>query len=172
MMRFHVRILFLLVLFCCFQLVPVLVINSNADGKEGTFTGTWVANGSKETLPFGANREAFLFKLSGHVNLQDKVGSESDYWSQCIGLADTETGSTVRCSWADSAGTKIFLILKGEGLSRGSSVTGEIIGGTGAAEGISGRITFKWSSMATHSVNDNTSVGGYAKELSGTYKLP
>ena len=173
MYRLPNRILVVLTLFILIKFCPSpLVGDSRADDKSGTFSGTWVANGSKDTLSFGVNREAALFRLSGHVNLKNGVGNERDYWSECIGLADSETGSTIRCVWTGINDTKIFLVLKGEGLSRGNSVTGDIVGGTGTAEGITGMIQFEWSSMSTYSVNDITSVGGYAKELSGSYKLP
>lgn len=38
-----------------------------------------------------------LFRLSGHVNLTGKIGKEHNYWSECIGLADSEAGSDIRC---------------------------------------------------------------------------
>lgn len=142
-----------------------------ADEKE-TFSGTWVANGSKEILALGENREAALFKLSGHVNLLNKVGEESDYWSECIGLADSEKGSNARCVWKSLNGQEIYLHLQSEQLSEGSRVTGVIVGGNRAAEGISGNLNFIWSSMSAHSSNGKINIGGYAKELSGSYQLP
>ena len=52
-------------------------------GEKGTFSGSWVANGSKEILPLGKNRETALFKLSGHVNLKDnKIGKEAGFLGQ------------------------------------------------------------------------------------------
>ena len=57
-----------------------------AADKTGSFTGTSVANGTKDVLPFGAKRETALFKLSGHVNLKDQAGMQKGYWSECIGL--------------------------------------------------------------------------------------
>ena len=174
MLGFQNRTLVLLTLFCLVHVVPgSFVADGNADSKSGNFTGTWVANGSRETMLFGDSREVALFKLSGHVNLKNEVGNESDYWSECIGLADTETGSNIRCTWTSIDGEKkIFLVLKGEGLSKGSGVTGDFIGGTGATEGLTGNLQFQWSSMSAHSVNDSTSIGGYAKELNGSYQLP
>jgi len=165
----------LLVLLVCANLIcvaPGSFISQVNSAESGNFTGTWVANGSKEILSFGEGREAALFKLSGHVNLQDQVGEESDYWSECIGLADTETGSAVRCVWKSLDGQEIYLTLEGKRLIEGSSVTGTIVGGNKAAKGITGSVQFKWSSMSIHSNNDKTNIGGYAKELNGNYQLP
>jgi hypothetical protein len=100
------------------------------------FTATWVANGSKEALALGSERETAIFKLSGDVNLTNKVGKESNYWSECIGLADPETGSDIRCVWRSLHGDEIYLTLKGTRLEKGSTITGSITGGTGAAKGI------------------------------------
>jgi hypothetical protein len=137
-----------------------------------SFHGTWVANGSKEVLSMGKDREVALFRLAGHVNLENEVGKESDYWSNCIGLADSDTGSKVHCVWRGLNDQEIYVTLQGNKLAEGSSVTGKIVGGTGAALGITGSIQFKWSSLSAHSTNDVTAVGGYAKELQGTYQLP
>mgnify|MGYP000569416627 CR=1 FL=1 len=140
--------------------------------EEGTFTGTWVANGSKEVLAFGNGREAALFKLSGHVRLIKKIGKESDFWAECIGLADSETGSDMRCVWRSLDGEEIHLILKGTRMEQGSSITGTIIGGTGPAKGITGTIRFTWSMMSFKQATSEAGIGGFAKDLSGTYKLP
>lgn len=148
-------------------------IGMEAYGEEsGSFTGTWVANGSQEALPFMEGRRVALFKLAGHVNLKDEVGKQSDYWSECIGLADSLEGSEARCTWRSSNGQEIYLILAAKQMEEGSSVTAEIIGGTGAASGIIGDLSFTWTSMSLQREQDTSVIGGYAKELSGTYKLP
>lgn len=139
---------------------------------SGSFSGSWVANGSKESLALGNNRTASLFRLKGHVNLHDNVGKERDYWSECIGLADSAAGATVRCVWTSLQGQQIYLVLEAEGMQQGSMVTGNIVGGTLDAMGITGKLSFKWSSMATHLENTKTAIGGYAKDLSGTYQIP
>jgi hypothetical protein len=153
-------------------IAPMNFIARGYAAEPQTFIGTWVANGSKEVLSFGGNRQVALFRLAGHVNLKNEVGKENDYWAECIGLADSEAGSNARCVWRALNKQEIYLTLQGERLTEGSSVTGKIVGGTGAASGITGSIQFKWSSMSAHSANDITAVGGYAKELKGTYQLP
>lgn len=161
------------------RLVPYVILgyilllsNLGQAEKGGEFTGAWVANGTREVMKFGPDREAALFKLSGHVNLKGEVGGITDYWSQCIGLADSMTGSQVRCTWRSSGGTLLYLTLTAERMGQDAIVRGSIIGGTGGAEGITGSLEFKWSSMSFQSENETVYVGGYAKELKGTYQLP
>lgn len=151
---------------------PLSYVEHANAAEAQSFHGTWVANGSKEVLSMGKNGDAALFRLAGHVNLKNPVGEESDYWSECIGLAYSETGSKAHCVWRGLDNQEIYITLQGNKLSEGSSVTGKIVGGTGAALGITGSIRFKWSSMSAQSANDVTAIGGYAKELQGTYQLP
>jgi hypothetical protein len=143
-----------------------------AADKSGSFTGTWSANGTKDVLPFGDKRETALFKLAGHVNLKDQVGMEKDYWSECIGLADTASGSDVRCVWRAFNGQEIYITLKSQRLTEGSSVSGTIVGGTGLAAGIKGSLSFTWSTMSFQKQNESTAVGGYATNMHGTFQLP
>lgn len=139
---------------------------------KGTFSGSWVATGSIEPISFEDKREVALFRLSGHVNLKDKIGNQQDYWSECIGLSDSVSGSDGRCTWKGTGGQEIYLILKGKRLARGSEVNGTIIGGTGTATGITGSLSFIWSTMSVQPGQDSMVVGGYAKEFKGEYKLP
>lgn len=151
----------------------ILQPNPHALAEEsGTFTGTWVANGTQEALPFIEGRKIALIRLSGHVNLKDPIGKESDYWSQCIGLTDSALGSDIRCTWHNPDGQKIYLALKGKQMADGSLVTGDIIGGTDAAKGITGSLSFSWSSMSLQQDQGTVAVGGYANKLSGSYTLP
>jgi len=161
------RFSILLVLTFCWT----AMVSSVPAASEGTFNGTWDANGSKEMLAFGGEREASLFKLSGHVRLTTNIGKEGDYWAECIGLADSETGSDIRCVWRSLKGDEIYLLMKGTRMEKGSSITGTIIGGTGAAKGITGTLRFTWS-MIFKEENNQTGIGGFSNDLSGTYKLP
>ena len=139
--------------------------------EEGTFAGTWVANGSKEVLAMGSEREASLFKLSGQVHLTDKIGKAGDFWAECVGFADSETGSDIRCVWRSLGGDEIYLTMKGTRMEKGSSITGSITGGTGADKGITGTLRFTWS-MIFEQENNETGIGGFSNDVSGTYKLP
>ena len=169
------RFYILLVLFCWCLAVSESMVSPVLAAEDGTFAGTWVANGSKEVLALGSERETAFFKLSGDVNLTNKVGKESNYWSECIGFADSEMGSDIRCRWRSLHGDEIYLTLKGRRLEKGSSITGIIIGGTGAAKGITGTLRFTWSMMSFDQLNNEigkTGISGFSKDVSGTYKLP
>ena len=169
------KLCLLLVLFFGCLTASASMVSPVLAAEEGTFAGTWVANGSKEVLALGSERETALFKLSGDVNLTRKVGKESNYWSECIGLADSETGSDIRCVWRSLHGDEIYLTMKGTRLEKGSGITGSIIGGTGAAKGITGMLRFTWSMMSFDQLNNEigkTGISGFSKDVSGTYKLP
>lgn len=155
-------------------LLPVsehLVPSSHAE-EQGTFTGTWVANGSKEVLFLGVNRETSLFKLSGHVSLKDKIGKEKDFWANCIGLADDESGSDIRCVWRSMDGQEIYIVLEGRRMEEASRVAGNLVDGTGSWKGITGTLQFTWSTMLFQQINDEVDIGGFSKNISGSYQIP
>lgn len=162
----------LIVIFCFMVLSSAAASSVFAGEKTGNFTGTWTANGSRESLPFGENRQIALIRLSGHVNLKDSVGQTKDYWSTCIGLVDSENGSNARCVWRSLEGQEIYIVLKTDRLAEEIKVTGEIVGGTGGARGIKGSLQFQWSTMSFHETNNKTAVGGYARDLKGSFQLP
>ena len=121
--------LMLFFLFCANAslVAPVSYIELGYAADPLSFEGTWVASGSKEVLSMGGKRQVALFRLAGHVNLKNEVGKVSDYWSECIGLADNEAGSNVRCVWHGLNGQEIYLTLQGDKLSEGSSVTARLL---------------------------------------------
>lgn len=166
------RLVFLIFLTNIILTCTSFFVSYSESAESGSISGTWVANGSRDILPFGENRTTSLFKLSGHVNLKDPICQENDYWSECIGLADTETGSEVRCVWRSLDGQKIFLVLKVDRLTEGSTVNGKLVGGTETAADITGSLTFKWSSMSFQQINNKTAISGYAQDLEGSYELP
>lgn len=143
-----------------------------AQDTTQSFTGSWTANGTRETLAFGEERDTALIKLSGHVNLQDELGKEKDYWSTCIGLVDTQTGSDVRCVWKGLKGTEIFIVLQADEIAEKSKVTGEVVGGTGAVKGVQGTLKFTWSSLTFQTTNKIKEMGGFTTDIQGTYTLP
>ena len=63
------KLCILLVLFFWCLAASESMVSPVLAAEDGTFTGTWVANGSKEVLALGSERETALFKLSGDVNL-------------------------------------------------------------------------------------------------------
>ena len=150
-----------------------LFLTSGAGAAENrSFTGSWSASGSQETLALGPERNAALFKLAGHIHLQRDTGDSGYYWSECVGLFDSGEGSHIRCVWRSPEGQEVYLALKTGDLTEGREVTGEFIGGTGSFSGITGSLSFHWSTMTTQSTNKVTSIGGYSNDLKGSYTLP
>ena len=66
------KLYILLILFFWCLAASGSMVSSVLAVEEGTFAGTLVANGSKDVLALGSERETALFKLSGHVNLINK----------------------------------------------------------------------------------------------------
>lgn len=154
-------------------LLGVALPSAAGAGEKGSFTGSWMANGSKEVLPLGKNRETALFKLAGHVNLgNDKIGKEKDFYAQCIGLSDFSTGSDIRCVWRSTDGQEVYLTLHGARMEEGSRVTGNIVGGTGSFDGITGSLHFTWTTMSFAQTTDEAGIGGFSQDVSGSYQLP
>jgi hypothetical protein len=161
------------VLLCGGLLFASSLATTSHGAESGQFKGSWIANGSRTPFPFGDGRQVFTFKIGGHVSLQTAVGKKKDYWSDCIGLADSQTGITGRCVWKDLSGPEIYITLQSDRLQQGSLVTGTIVGGTGNLAGISGDLSFNWSSVISLTEDDGVvSVTGQTKNLSGTYRIP
>jgi hypothetical protein len=157
----------------CHLLLGAPLDSPSHAGEKGTFSGSWMTNGSKEVLPLGKNRETALFKLAGPVNLEnEKIGKQKDFHAQCIGLSDFSTGSDIRCVWRTLDGEEIYLTFQGTRMEQGSRVTGNIVGGTGAFDGITGYLHFTWTSMSFAQVNEENGIGGFSKDVTGSYQLP
>ena len=158
---------------CGFLLLATSSLTDSHAAQSGEFKGTLIANGTRTSFPFGDGRQVFTFKLSGHVNLQTSLSKKKDYWSECIGLVDSTTGLVGRCVWKDLAGPEIYLTLQSDKLQQGSQVTGTIVGGSGHLAGISGELSFNWSSVITLTESEGiVSVTGQSKNLSGSYRVP
>lgn len=169
MVRIHVRNLTCLI--CVFIVVSCYTQVCKA-AEDGSFTGHWTANGTQESLSFGELGATSLVKLSGHVQLNDTLGNEKDYWSTCIGLTDNSKGGDFRCVWRSLGGQEIYIVLKSERMEQQSRATGEIVGGTGAAKNMKGSLRLHWSTLSFQTNKGTTEIGGYAKDLQGTFQLP
>ncbi|MGH0029866.1 MAG: hypothetical protein ACQGVC_08750 [Myxococcota bacterium] len=150
-------------------LVAIPVSSAPAQEAE-SFSGRWVASGSRTLFDFVPGREVASFAIAGHVNLENGVGDAIDFWSECIGLSDSAGGSTGRCVWRDFRGRRVFSVLSGRPLDSGVAVTGEIVGGTGNLEGITGAYAFTWH-VVDVSPEDGV-VTGQSRDLAGTYRIP
>jgi len=149
-----------------------LMAKSHA-AESGEFKGAWIANGTRTPFHFGDGRQVFTFKLAGHVNLQTTLNKKKDYWAECVGLADSVTGIVGRCVWKDLTGPEIYITIQSDRLQQGSQVTGTIIGGTGHLAGISGDLSFNWSSVINLTEAEGVvSVTGQTKNLVGSYRVP
>lgn len=154
-------------------LLLTFVMQSGGQALEGgKFSGTWVANGTRELFSFGEERKVYTFELSGHVNLETNIGKKRDYWAKCVGLSDTETGTVARCVWKDLDGPELYLTLESEQLSEKSPFTGKIVGGSEHLEGIVGDLSFIWSSVNVQERGEKTTITGQTLDLQGTYKIP
>ncbi len=152
---------------------PTLALASmapSAGADSGVFAGTWIASGSRQPFEFAEGREVFPFQLEGHVNLRTGVGRTEDFWSTCVGLWDSQTGGTTRCVWRSLAGDRVYSVLRGEPLRVGVAVTAEIVGGTGALEGITGSYEFTWHTLDDSEEDDV--LTGHARDLNGSFEIP
>ena len=138
--------------------------------KTGTFSGSWVASGQRRAFDFVEGREVGTFRLTGHVNLQDEIGAEKDYWAECVGLSDSAAASTARCVWRSMEGEKAYIVLTGQPLEERVKVSGEFVGGSGSLKGIEGTFTFTWSSVFLNKTQGIFT--GQTKDLKGFYKIP
>jgi len=139
--------------------------------QAGEFAGTWMANGTWESLEFSEGREVLSFKLSGHLNLQSDVGNTSDYWSEVIGIWDEETGVNARVVWRHTGGkAAAYAVLTGRMMEEGAEMTGTFVGGRGALAGLTGSFTFTWASVFRS--DQGHVVSCYSKDIEGTYQIP
>ena len=142
----------------------------SAEGESGVFAGTWIASGTRQPFAFVEGREVFPFQIEGHVNLRTGVGETEDFWSTCVGLWDSQTGGTTRCVWRSMDGDRVYSVLRGEPLRAGVAVTGEIVGGTGALDGITGSYEFTWHTLDDSEEDDV--LTGHARDLNGSFEIP
>jgi hypothetical protein len=157
---------------CGFLLLAASSPASSHAADSGEFKGSWIANGTRTPFPFANGRQVFTFKLAGHVNLKTSISKQKDYWAECVGLADSMTGLTGRCVWKDLAGPELYLTIQSTKLEQGSQVIGTIVGGTGHLAGISGDLSFNWSSViALTDANGIISVTGETRNLAGRYQV-
>ena len=140
--------------------------------ESSAFSGSWVANGSRENFPFSDDREVYTFELAGHVSLKTKLGKKKHYWSECIGLSDTASGAVARCVWKDLDGSEIYLSLQSVRMHTDSRVVGTIVGGSRHLEGISGDLSFIWASVSFQKEGGKSMVSGQTFDLSGSYQIP
>ena len=159
----------LAVIFTAFILSNGLVPEAAAE-QSGSFSGTWIASGQRQTFDFVEGREVGTFKLAGNVSLKEEFAGIEDFWAECVGLSDSLAGSSVRCVWRSLKGEKAYSVLSGQPLKQGVKVTGEFVGGTDNLKGLTGTFNFTW--MSTFTDKNQGIFTGNTRDLKGTYKIP
>jgi len=160
----------LTVIFVIFTMACFIPADVALAEQDGTFTGTWTATGNWQPLDFKEGRDVSVFKLSGHINLKNEIGKIKDFWAECVGLSDSQTGSAVRCIWRDINGKEAaYVVLHGQQVKKGVKVAGEFIGGAGALKTLTGTLSFTWSSVY---INQRDHIlTGYTNDISGSYRI-
>jgi hypothetical protein len=138
--------------------------------QTGSFSGSWIASGQRHAFDFVEGRQVGTFKLTGHVNLAGEIGATTDFWAECVGLADSVAGSAVRCVWRSLDGDKAYSVLRGRPMATQLQIDGEFVGGTGRLKGIEGTFRFTWSSVFINERRETFT--GHTRDLQGSYRIP
>jgi hypothetical protein len=115
-----------------------------ASGEWREFEGSWIAAGSRRSIPLGADRRGSTIDLRGTMLLTGPGRPGVGFRSELIALVDSETGLVGRSVWTDERGDQVFSELKGEGTAAQNRITGSILGGTGRYAGATGSYEFSW----------------------------
>lgn len=137
-------------------------------GEVRHFTGTWSATGNRQSLQFGPERQAAIFKFTGSLLLTGSQRLTTGFKAEVIGFTDSESGMQGRSVWTDDRGDKVFSELRGEAINPGKLIDGRFIGGTGRFAGVSGEYSFKWQTLVD---NEDGEASGRVVDLKGWARL-
>ena len=151
----------LLITACSHAAAPA---SAAAPGKWQTFTGNWIATGTRSTIPLGADRRASIADLEGTMLLSGANRPARGFRGEAIVFNDTGAGAEGRGVWTDSDGSQIFSELHGTGVAGGKKIEGTFIGGTGRFTGASGSFTFTWQFVID---TEDGKIQGQTSDLSG-----
>src|SRR5579863_10458564 len=73
-----------------------------APGEWHTFTGNWIATGTRSTIPLGADRRASIANLEGTMLLSGDSRPARGFGGEAIVFNDTGVGAEGRAVWTDS----------------------------------------------------------------------
>jgi len=135
-----------------------------APGEWRTFTGNWIATGTRSTIPLGADRRASIANLEGTMLLSGDTRPARGFRGEAIVFNDTGAGAEGRGVWTDSDGSQIFSEFHGTGVARGKRIEGTFIGGTGRFIGATGSFTFTWQFVID---TEDGRIQGQTSDLSG-----
>jgi hypothetical protein len=158
-------------MFLAMALLAPGALGANPLPREGSFQAQWSVEGSRELLELGPSRSASIFRHSGTVTVVRSDGLVGNALSKCIGMGDSSEGDVSRCVWIDSRGERIFSELRA--VSSPNAQTGrgrgQITGGTGRFEGLSGGYELEW--VAVPSL-DETRIEARTLKMRGRWTLP
>lgn len=135
-----------------------------APGEWHTFTGNWIATGTRNTIPLGADRKASIADLEGTMLLSGDNRPARGFRGEAIVFNDTGAVAEGRAVWTDSDGSQIFSELRGTGVAGGKKIEGTFIGGTGRFTGATGSFTFTWQFVMD---TEDGGIQGQTSDLSG-----
>ena len=150
--------------------LPAAQSQTEGDDRKGAFEGYWVATGTRDGVPFPADRQVFVFSLAGSLNLKTDRGAFTDLWASCVGLRDTVAGTDARCVWENAAGDRVFSELTSSGSGATETASGRFVGGTGRLAGITGGYSYTWETLFFEERDDRLS--GFIREIRGHWELP
>ena len=162
-----------LVIFVTVAGAAIISVQAVSAEQAGTFTGTWIASGVRQSFDFVEGREVGTFNLAGNVSLKEEFGGIEDFWAECVGLSDSVSGGSARCVWRSLKGEKVYSVISGQPLKEGVKVTGNFVGGTGSLKGVTGSFTFTWLFVFTDKdPKGQDTFTGDTKDLTGSYRIP
>lgn len=135
-----------------------------APGEVRTFTGTWSATGTRQTMHLEPGHHANIIRVSGSMLLKGKQRPKRGFKAELIGFADSKGSFVARSVWTDEHNDKVFSELHGDGKIPGQLIEGRFLGGTGPYAGVSGEYSFRWKRLID---NDNGKVSGRVVDLQG-----
>lgn len=138
------------------------------DREPRHFTGTLTATGTRQTLPFEANRQAAIFKLTGSLLLKGTERPNLGFKVDILGFSDTTSGMIGRSVWTDQKGNQAFSEIQAKEVGPGRRVEGRFIGGTGRYTGVSGEYSFTWHYLTNSQEGE---VSGRIDDLQGWARL-
>jgi len=161
--------------FFCLALIATLVLtacdrqtttpsNESEPGQVHTFTGTWSATGTRQTMKLESDHRSYIFRLTGSLLLKGKERPRKGFKADVIGFFDNRIGLQARAVWTDDRGDKVFSEIYSEGKVPGELIEGRFIGGTGRYANAIGEYTFTWKRLIN---NDNGAVSGRVVDLKG-----
>lgn len=136
---------------------------------SGTFDAYWALSGTVHILELPDGALAAAGGLTGTVTVQTSQGPIPSFETECVFFSDG-SGGEGRCVWTGTSGDQILVGLKSDGPAGMGRVRGELTGGTGRFEGISGRFEFEWNYQV--SGGKDASLDGNTLTMRGRYRLP